>query len=114
VQIVPHEGKLALFPSYVPYSARVYRGQRDRIVIAFNARVLAEDNGWLQGLVDFTVDRGLKGIETLAGIPGSVGVADPGGHPTSKCPATSARAAEIALCAEFSSRPSLKGGPGSA
>jgi UDP-N-acetylmuramate dehydrogenase len=29
----------------------------------------------LQTLVDFTIDRGLKGIETMTGIPGSVGAA---------------------------------------
>jgi UDP-N-acetylmuramate dehydrogenase len=29
----------------------------------------------LQDLVDFTIDRGLNGLETLAGIPGSVGAA---------------------------------------
>ena len=29
----------------------------------------------LQDLVDFTIDHGLRGLETLAGIPGSVGAA---------------------------------------
>ena len=38
-------------------------------------RVLADAGAVLQDLVDFTVDRGLKGLETLAGIPGSVGAA---------------------------------------
>lgn len=33
------EGKLVLFPSYVPHSAIPYRGKRDRIVLSFNARV---------------------------------------------------------------------------
>ncbi|MBV9743630.1 MAG: FAD-binding protein, partial [Acidobacteriia bacterium] len=37
--------------------------------------VLAEAGAELQGLVDFTLDRGLKGLETLAGIPGWVGAA---------------------------------------
>ncbi|MBV8903099.1 MAG: UDP-N-acetylmuramate dehydrogenase [Acidobacteriia bacterium] len=37
--------------------------------------VLAEAGAELQDLVDFTVDRGLKGLETLAGIPGWVGAA---------------------------------------
>jgi len=37
--------------------------------------VTAEAGASLQELVDFTVDRGLKGLETLAGIPGSVGAA---------------------------------------
>jgi UDP-N-acetylmuramate dehydrogenase len=38
-------------------------------------QVVADAGAVLQDLVDFTVDRGLKGLETLAGIPGSVGAA---------------------------------------
>jgi UDP-N-acetylmuramate dehydrogenase len=38
-------------------------------------RVMADSGAVLQDLVDFTVARGLKGLETLAGIPGSVGAA---------------------------------------
>ena len=37
----PEEGKLVLFPSYVEHSATPYHGQRDRIVISFNSRVVA-------------------------------------------------------------------------
>ncbi len=37
--------------------------------------VVAESGAVLQALVDYTVDRGLKGLETLAGIPGWVGAA---------------------------------------
>jgi uncharacterized protein (TIGR02466 family) len=36
----PTEGKLILFPAYVPHSAAPYRGTRDRIVLSFNARVV--------------------------------------------------------------------------
>jgi hypothetical protein len=39
VTIGPREGSLLLFPSYVRHSAALYRGHKDRIVIAFNARV---------------------------------------------------------------------------
>jgi uncharacterized protein (TIGR02466 family) len=39
VTICPGEGRLVLFPSYVRHSAGVYRGKKDRIVIAFNAKV---------------------------------------------------------------------------
>jgi UDP-N-acetylmuramate dehydrogenase len=35
--------------------------------------IRAEAGAELQGLVDFSIERGLKGLETLAGIPGSVG-----------------------------------------
>jgi UDP-N-acetylmuramate dehydrogenase len=42
---------------------------------AANHRVIGDAGAVLQDLVDFTVERGLKGLETLAGIPGSVGAA---------------------------------------
>ena len=46
-----------------------------RRMLAAGDRVVADSGAVLQDLVDFTVDRGLKGLETLAGIPGSVGAA---------------------------------------
>ena len=44
-------------------------------ILAADERVVADAGAVLQDLVDFTVERGLKGLETLAGIPGSVGAA---------------------------------------
>lgn len=56
-----------------------YRGMVLRLVSfaieAEGATVRADAGAVLQDLVDFTVERGLKGLETLAGIPGSVGAA---------------------------------------
>jgi len=49
-----------------------YRGDR---LFAANGRVIADAGATLQELVDFTIGRGLRGLETLAGIPGSVGAA---------------------------------------
>jgi UDP-N-acetylmuramate dehydrogenase len=49
-----------------------YRASR---LTAEGTRVVADAGAVLQDLVDFTVDRGLKGLETLAGIPGSAGAA---------------------------------------
>ena len=46
-----------------------------RRILAAGDRVVADSGAVLQDLVDFTVERGLKGMETLAGIPGSVGAA---------------------------------------
>ena len=46
-----------------------------RRILAAGERVVADSGAVLQDLVDFTVDRGLRGLETLAGIPGSVGAA---------------------------------------
>ena len=39
------------------------------------SRVLADAGAELLGLVDFSIAQGLRGIETLAGIPGSLGAA---------------------------------------
>jgi UDP-N-acetylmuramate dehydrogenase len=44
-------------------------------LMAAGDRVVSDAGAVLQDLVDFTIDRGLKGLETLAGIPGSVGAA---------------------------------------
>jgi UDP-N-acetylmuramate dehydrogenase len=49
-----------------------YRGEELR---AAGECVTAEAGAVLQDLVDFTIARGLKGLETLSGIPGSVGAA---------------------------------------
>ncbi len=52
----------------------VLRFTADRIS-AVGRRVTADAGADLQALVDFSVEHGLKGVETLAGIPGSVGAA---------------------------------------
>ncbi len=44
-------------------------------IAANGPHVEAECGAPLQRLVDFTVERGLKGLETMTGIPGSVGAA---------------------------------------
>src|SRR5258707_5771730 len=46
----------------------------DRLMAAGN-RVVSDAGVVLQDLVDFSIERGLKGLETLAGIPGWVGAA---------------------------------------
>jgi UDP-N-acetylmuramate dehydrogenase len=52
----------------------VLRYRADRLLAA-DSRVCAEAGAVLQDLVDFAIGHGLKGLETLAGIPGSVGAA---------------------------------------
>ena len=52
----------------------VLRYRADRLWSA-NGLVIAEAGAVLQDLVDFAIARGLKGLETLSGIPGSVGAA---------------------------------------
>ena len=61
-----------------------------RRILSAGERVVADSGAVLQDLVDFTVERGLKGLETLAGIPGSVGAAIYGnagayGHSIAEC-----------------------------
>jgi UDP-N-acetylmuramate dehydrogenase len=52
----------------------VLRFRASRLMAA-NCRVIADAGTELQALIDFTISHGLKGLETLAGIPGSVGAA---------------------------------------
>jgi len=49
-----------------------YRGDR---LMAAGRRVLADAGAVFEDLVDFAIERGLQGLETFAGIPGSVGAA---------------------------------------
>jgi UDP-N-acetylmuramate dehydrogenase len=67
-------GGTNLIVSDAGYRGLVLRYRGDRLFAA-NGRVVAEAGADLQQLVDFTVERGLRGLETLAGIPGSVGAA---------------------------------------
>jgi UDP-N-acetylmuramate dehydrogenase len=46
-----------------------------RRMLAVGDRVECDAGAVLQDLVDFSIDHGLQGLETLAGIPGSVGAA---------------------------------------
>ncbi|HLK47506.1 MAG TPA: UDP-N-acetylmuramate dehydrogenase [Bryobacteraceae bacterium] len=52
----------------------VLRYRADRLQAAGTC-IMADAGAVLQDLVDFAIARGLKGLETLAGIPGSVGAA---------------------------------------
>lgn len=52
----------------------VLRYRADRLLAA-NQGIVADAGAVLQDLVDFANQRGLGGLETLAGIPGSVGAA---------------------------------------
>lgn len=63
-----------LIVSDAGFRGLVLRYRADRLQ-AVGTCVMADAGAGLQHLVDFTVDRGLKGLETLAGIPGSVGAA---------------------------------------
>src|SRR5690349_15091966 len=56
------------------YRGIVLRYRADRLMGA-NARVHADSGAVLQDLVDFSIAHGWKGLETLSGIPGSVGAA---------------------------------------
>ena len=38
-EVSPEDGKMILFPPYVPHSATPYWGNKDRVVVAFNIRV---------------------------------------------------------------------------
>jgi UDP-N-acetylmuramate dehydrogenase len=67
-------GGTNLIVSDTGYRGLVLRYRADRLLAA-NGRVVAQAGAVLQDLVDFAIANGLKGLETLAGIPGSVGAA---------------------------------------
>ena len=67
-------GGTNLIVSDAGFRGIVLRYRADRLMAA-NGRVHADAGAELQRLVDFSVERGLKGLETLSGIPGSVGAA---------------------------------------
>jgi UDP-N-acetylmuramate dehydrogenase len=67
-------GGTNLIVSDAGFRGLVLRYRGDALLAADN-RVVAQAGAVLQDLVDFTNARGLKGLETLAGIPGSVGAA---------------------------------------
>src|SRR5215471_12472064 len=82
-------GGTNLIVSDTGFRGLVLRYRADRLLTA-NGRVVAQSGAVLQDLVDFAIANGLKGLETLAGIPGSVGAAVYGnagayGHSISEC-----------------------------
>ena len=82
-------GGTNLIVSDAGFRGVVLRFVAERLMAA-GERVVSDAGVVLQDLVDFSIDRGLKGLETLAGIPGSVGAAVYGnagayGHSISEC-----------------------------
>ena len=73
-EIVVIGGGTNLIVSDTGFRGMVLRYRGDRL-LASNGRVQAEAGAVLQDLVDFAIERGLAGLETLSGIPGSVGAA---------------------------------------
>ena len=63
-----------LIVSDAGFDGMVLRFTARRMEVA-DAEVTAEAGAQLQHLVEFTINRGLKGLETMTGIPGSVGAA---------------------------------------
>ena len=46
--VTPQEGELILFPSFLPHKALPYTGERDRIIVSFNAQIHAPEGDRLQ------------------------------------------------------------------
>ena len=44
ISIIPEEGRVVFFPSYLQHYQAIYKGNKDRIVVAFNCRVLEKVN----------------------------------------------------------------------
>lgn len=41
LDVTPHAGDLVLFPAFLPHKAMPYAGERDRIIVSFNAQIRA-------------------------------------------------------------------------
>jgi uncharacterized protein (TIGR02466 family) len=41
LDLEPHEGELVVFPSFLPHKALPYTGDKDRIIVSFNAQIRA-------------------------------------------------------------------------
>lgn len=41
LDVTPQEGELVLFPAFLPHKAMPYAGERDRIIVSFNAQIRA-------------------------------------------------------------------------
>jgi len=74
VEIVVIGGGTNLIVSDAGFRGVVLRYRGDRLFES-NGRVHADAGAVLQDLVDFAIAHGLAGLETLSGIPGSVGAA---------------------------------------
>jgi UDP-N-acetylmuramate dehydrogenase len=74
MEVVVIGGGTNLIVSDTGFRGVVLRYSGDRLLES-NGRVQAGAGAVLQDLVDFAISRGLGGLETLAGIPGSVGAA---------------------------------------
>lgn len=49
IDVQPDEGMLVLFPSYLPHKAMAYEGDKDRIIISFNAQINARSGNQIHG-----------------------------------------------------------------
>jgi uncharacterized protein (TIGR02466 family) len=47
LDVAPNEGELVLFPSFLPHKAMPYAGERDRIILSFNAQIRAPEGDQL-------------------------------------------------------------------
>lgn len=47
LDVTPQEGELVLFPSFLPHKAMPYVGERDRIIVSFNAQIRAPEGDQL-------------------------------------------------------------------
>lgn len=47
LDVTPREGELVLFPSFLPHKAMPYVGEKDRVIVSFNAQIRAPEGDQL-------------------------------------------------------------------